>query len=100
MTGNSLVGYANLLGNRKRWAKIGIVVLGICAFILLIAAFGLLWTKRDQAITGTTLLLVLALCVYPLFGLVSQLVEYRRLRLLLELLDVLQREAHARTADR
>jgi hypothetical protein len=86
--------YAGLLRTRKRWAKIGIVALGICALILLIAAFGLLWARRLKPVTGTTVVLVLALCVYPLLGLVSQLVAYRRACDLLELLDVLEREIH------
>ena len=73
---------------------IGIVALGVCALILLIAAFGLLWALRLKPVTSTTVLLVLVLCVYPLMGVVGQIVEYRRASSLLELLDVLERETH------
>jgi hypothetical protein len=92
MTERPLEGYARLLRTRKRWAMIGSVVLGICALVLLIAAFGLLWMKRLQPVTGTDVLVVLATCVYPLLAVVSQLVAYRQACGLLELLDVLERE--------
>ena len=88
--------YAGLLRTRKRWAKIGTVASGVCALVLLIAAFGLMWSIRHKPVTSTTVLLVLVLCVYPLLGLASQIVEYRRASALLELLDVLERETRVR----
>ena len=91
--------YAGLLRIRKRWAAIGSVVAAICALITLIAGFGLMWAQRDKPVTGITVLLVLVLCVYPLMGVVSQLVEVRRTTVLLELLDVLKREASARVSE-
>jgi hypothetical protein len=99
MAGSPIEQYTSLLNTRKRWAKIGSVALGICALILLIAALGFLWVKRTQPVTGTSVLIVLVLCFYPLLGLVSQIVEHRWASVLLELLDVLERESRVQEPD-
>jgi len=88
--------YVHLLDIRKRWAKIGIVGLGASLGVSLLAAIGWLWVNRLKPITGSNALIVVLLCVYPVFGLVSQLLAYRRINETLELLDVLEREIHTR----
>ena len=89
--------YASLLRIRKRWATIGIVALGIVALVSLVAGVGLLWTMRDKPLSSTSVLLEIVLCANPLVVLASQTGEYRRLSGLLELLDVLERQASSRT---
>lgn len=85
--------YVSLLHIRKKWSLIGMVALGIGSVVSLAAAVSLMWALRDKTITSTTMLVVAVLCIYPSIGLVNQVVEYRRLKGVLELLDVLQRAA-------
>jgi hypothetical protein len=94
MAKHSIAQYADLLRIRKHWAQIWIVATGIGTLTLLIAGIGLLWTKRLEPVTGVTALLIPVLFIYPLIGLVSQIVEYRRTSGFLELLDALEREQH------
>lgn len=99
MTESPIQQYIHLLDVRKRWAKIGIVALGAALSVSLIAALGWLWTTRYRPITGSTALLVVVLCVYPVFGLISQLFAHRRINETLELLDVIEREYGARPTE-
>jgi 8-oxo-dGTP pyrophosphatase MutT (NUDIX family) len=64
----------------------GSVAMGICVLITLSAGVGLLWMKRLKPITGVTALLLPVMFVYPLMGLVSQLIEVRRTTSQIELL--------------
>ena len=92
--------YVCLLDARKRQAKVGIIALGSVLALSMLAAFVLLWLTRLRPITGSNVMIVVVLCVYPLFGLVNQLLAYRRTDEMLELLDVLDRkEYRARPAE-
>ena len=96
MTERPIEQYVHLLTIRKRQAKIGIVALGIVLGASVSGAFAWLWAMRLRPITGSGLLPVIVLCVYPVFGLVNQLLAYRRINEMLELLDVIEREYGAR----
>ena len=90
---SSIDQYAGLLGIRKKWALRGIVAVGIVSVVSLVAAGAFVLALRDRAITATTALVVAILCIYPPIQLTIQVVEYRRLNGMLELLDVLERAA-------
>ena len=85
--------YAGLLRIRKKWALIGMVAFGICTVVCFAVLFGMAWTLRDKAVTRLSMLSVLMPFVFPYVWLVNQVAEYRRLKDVLELLDVLQRAA-------
>jgi len=67
--------------------------------VTLVAAFGVLWALRYKPASSTTVLLVVVLFVCPLLGLVGQIIEYRRVSGLLELLYVLKRGASKRISE-
>ena len=85
--------YASLLRIRKKWASIGFVAFLIVFVISTAVLFSMAWTLRDKAVTWLTMLVVPMSFVFPYVWLVNWAAEQRRLKGVLELLDVLQRAA-------
>ena len=90
---NRIAAYASLLRTRKKWALVGSVAFVIVVVISSVALLGMAWTLGDKAMTRLSTLTVVMAFVFPYVGMVNQAAEYRRLKGLLELLDVLERAA-------
>jgi hypothetical protein len=83
--------YASMLHTRRRWALRYILTLGVVFVLSAAVSLGMAWAFRYEPASPLFSLYVALLLISPLFGLVVQAVEYRRLKDTLELLDVLRR---------
>jgi hypothetical protein len=87
--------YASMLHIRRKWALRYVMTLGIVFVLSAAVSLGLAWAFRHEPMSPLFTLYIALLLISPLFGLVVQAVEYRRLKDALELLDVV-REALSR----
>jgi hypothetical protein len=68
-----------------------IVTLGVVSILSAAVSLSLAWSFRYEPMSPMFTLYIALLLISPLFGLVVQAMEYRRLKDTLELLDVLRR---------
>ena len=82
--------YASMLQTRRKWALRYLTTLGVVFVLSAAVSFGLAWAFRSELMSPLFTLYIALLLISPLFGLVIQAVEYRRLKDTLELLDVVR----------
>ena len=82
--------YASMLHDRRKWALRYILTLGVVSVLSAAVSLGMAWAFRHEPVSPLFTLYIALLLISPLFGLVVQAVEYRRLKDTLELLDVVR----------
>jgi hypothetical protein len=82
--------YASMLQTRRKWALRYLTTIGVVFALSAAVSLGLAWAFRGELMSPLFTLYIALLLISPLFGLVIQAVEYRRLKDTLELLDVVR----------
>ena len=82
--------YVSQLRSRKKWALRYTIMLGVILVLSVAVSLGMAWAFGYGQASPLFTLYVAMLVMGPLFGLVVQATEYRRLNETLELVDVLR----------
>ena len=82
--------YVSQLRSRRKWALLYTIMLGVILVLSVAVSLGMAWAFGYGQASPLFTLYVAMLVMGPLFGLVIQATEYRRLNETLDLVDVLR----------